>query len=143
MQVRDVIPSVTDDCPKGLRLVLQKWESGKATNAELIEASYFAQLDMIDEYRKKPLPSAPQNVLAYRNLKEDEKRIWSIADKRQLILNNQTFYDSESKVVAQNESNRLTLEELLVWVESKGLKPAVDRIETLLDAWTLRPAESY
>ena len=46
----------SDACPASLRTVLDRWKIGQATNAELIEASYCAQLDLLSDYRFAPLP---------------------------------------------------------------------------------------
>lgn len=97
--IAKMLPQQMDACPPALRVVLTRWKSGKATNQDLIESSYQAQLDRVEGYRRLPLPttsSTNPNLLA--------------KVKRESFL-----------VLQQNDSNRRTLEELLGWAESKKL----------------------
>lgn len=110
-----------DNCPEKLREVVLKWKIGQATNHELIEASYQAQLGLVEEYRWKPLPTVPHPVLTYRQLSWEERSGWTKEEHDALRRNCADFFTSEATMTAKNHSNRATLKELLEWAKERAL----------------------
>ncbi len=119
------IASIPDDpCPKELRVVLERWKQGNATNAELIEASYYTQLDLLQEYRRLPLPTPPEAV-RYRRSNPDVRM--SDKDREEYQRHYAAFFGQEQQIISQNYSHLLTLQELLGWAKGKPLQEPILR----------------
>jgi hypothetical protein len=113
-----------EPCPKELRVVLERWKQGKASSAELIEASDYAQLDLLQEYRRLPWPTPPEAV-RYRRANPDVRMSGKDAEEYQRHY--AAFFAEEGHVKAQNDSNLMTLRALLGWAKAKPLSPPILR----------------
>lgn len=124
--MRETMQSLPADlCPKELRLTLDRWKAGQATDQELIEASYAAQLDLLEAYRWRPAPTPPWSVAEYRALTRQERQAWTDTEQRTLRKNHAEFYAQDAQIAAQNHANRHTLTELLAWATSRALPDAI------------------
>lgn len=118
-RVVDALASIpTDTCPKALRAVLERWKQGTAGNAELIDASYHAQLDLLQEYRWLPLPTPPEAV-RYRRANPEVRM--SGKDTEDYQRRYAAFFAQEQQILTKNHSHLLTLQELLGWAKGQGL----------------------
>lgn len=114
-----------ETCPASLRTVLDLWRAGQVTSAELIEASYEAQLGMLPTYRRLPLPTPPEAVREYRALTPAEKRPWSAQDTATFHHQHQAFFEQGSRVTQRNADHLQLLLELLEWAKRKPLSEQV------------------
>lgn len=120
--VRQAMAQVPDDaCPASLRLVLDRWKAGAATDAELIEASFYAQLDFLSEYRPRPYPTPPEPVRAFRALSAEERRSWSAAEQATLYRQHSAFFEQDARVKTRNQDSARTLRDLLAWATEQSL----------------------
>ena len=128
--VKSAIRDVPNDvCPKELRAVLERWKINKASDAELIEASYYAQLDVVSAYRRSSLPTPPEGV-RYRRDNPDVKM--KEKDHENYVRNYAGFFAEEHSVLCTNRANQHALTELLAWAKAKPLP------ETICEAIRLR-----
>lgn len=123
MDVKTALPNPAA-CPPDLRLVLDRWQGNRATDAELIDASYCAQLDLLDEYRWRSLPTAPDELQDFRSLSPSERHSMDGKKKADLCERYRGFLDQESEIQAKNGGNVRHLLELLAWATTTQ-KPAV------------------
>lgn len=135
----DTVPQST--CPLTLRTVLRAWQEGRVTGEDLVEASYMAQLDLLDEYRWRPLPTVPQAVAFQRsnNVK------LSPAEAQEYQNKYGGFFKDESAAKARNYSNEATLQELVAWAEKKALPDTMlQAMRKLLRSWPHhQPQEAF
>ena len=115
MDVKTALPPFAEACPPDLRVVLDAWKAGRATNADLIEASYTAQLDCLEAYRWRALPTPPDAVVSYRALSFKDREQWTAEECRQYYDTHKVFYASERQVNSSNDSNPVHLKDLLAW----------------------------
>ena len=134
--VKTILPH-PDACPPGLRRVVEAWKAGTVSNQELIEASFAESLNLLSEYRFRPLPDAPEKVRLYRGLTPEERREMSAGKCQQYFSDQQGFYASESRIRQENASNQRWLTELVVWAQEAGLPEAlVGKIRVVLQSYT-------
>ena len=131
-------PEPLDACPKALRIVLNKWKRGEASSADLIEMSYYTSLDFLRDFEFKPLPTAPDSVLTYRDMEAASKARMDIKDRSEFYKKNQDFYEKEYNAKARNRANKHHLKELLGWAKAKNL-PQAKNIEMSLDTYSWDP----
>ena len=117
-----MIPPVTGACPERLREALSAWRDGDITNADLVEVSYSTMLDILDEYRVKPLPTIPDGVRDYRLMGAKEKRQLSDRARETYQRRYTRFFDDEQSIVNVNQSNgAYHLRDLLEWAGERKL----------------------
>lgn len=122
-QVAEAVPVPGDLCPPALRRVVNRWKQGKATNAELIEASFEAQLALCQagEYRCRPLPTPPDRVTEFRAMSRGDRNRVDEATKTRLVRDYSKFFADEGQLVTRNRGSLATLRELLAWAQAKPL----------------------
>lgn len=123
--IKEALPECRDACPSGLRLVVEAWKAGWASNQELVEASYAEALNWLEDYRARPLPDAPAGVIQYRAMSERERRGWSASEHQEHHTTYRQFYESESQIRQENDSNRHWLNQVSAWAHGKGLPESV------------------
>ena len=115
MDVNATIPPNMDTCPAPLRAVVMRWKNGQATNAELVEASDRAQLELLHEYRKHALPTPPDELQEHRNLSEGERYTLDQKKRTALLERCRDFFLKEHAVWARNYAQRFQVRDLLLW----------------------------
>ena len=132
MDVKASLPDSTT-CPSTLRFVLDRWKSGNATDAALVEASYAAQLDVLNEYRPRPLPTPPEELCAFRALSVTEQQEVDKKKKERMLERCERFLKQESVVLSKNAAHAFHVKELLEWVTSRGVSDSIrQRVQTAL-----------
>ena len=128
-----LLPLVTDTCPAELRQVVTEWKAGRCSNQALIEASYIAQLDLLEAYRRKPPPSVPDEVAQHRAMPPYKRDQLSADAKEALERRHVAFFAQERQVTRQNQANRYHVSDLLDWATERQLPASVlSQIEGVL-----------
>jgi hypothetical protein len=134
---KKALPGLPDTVPEHLRAIYGKWRAGQATNQDLINASYTAMLDLLDHYKKKPLPTPPDEIVRFRQAPRFEQDSMSATARAKLFDRHGAFISQERAIKNQNRSSHLQLLELMEWCKIGKMPDSV--IQQVQQAiWTHR-----
>ncbi len=134
-ETASALPRVTDACPPDLRRAIDAWRAGKIGGRELVEASYYIQLDILPQYEKQALPTPPEAVQRYRALSAEDRFGFNRSARDQMQRRYAAFFEEEERVISRNQSRLVTLRDLLAWAKAKPLSQSiVESIQAML--WT-------
>lgn len=132
--LESVITFIPSTCPlPNLKQAIDAWKTYKLSGKELEEASKISSLDILLEFRARPLPTPTRSVQDFRGLSRLDRLKWKPDDFKKHYDDNKDFYDAESRVISANNSNRKWLSDLLEWVKEKKMTPiAIQKIKEVL-----------